>query len=135
MSNSASTICQNLPNYDGENMLCGANILNNKIKSYLNRIEEEGLFHDTRKTLIEYKLDIQEYLGEINNYTFAPRTDRLTKEGILEDLRINLKRIETQLSNMPIHRNGGKRKTGKRKTRKGKKTNKKDKKSKSRKMR
>jgi hypothetical protein len=59
MSNSASTICQNLPNYDGENMLCGANILNNKIKSYLNRIEEEGLFHDTRKTLIEYKLDIQ----------------------------------------------------------------------------
>lgn len=135
MPNSVSTNCENLPNYDGENMLCGANILNNKIKSYLNTIEEEGFFHDSKKILKEYKLDIEEYLGEMHDYTFAPRDDRLTKEGIIEDLHMNLKRIKYQLLIMRGNRHGGKRKTEKRKTRKGKKTNKKDKKGKSRKMR
>lgn len=130
MPNSVSTNCENLPNYNGENMLCGANKLNNDIKSYLNRIEEEGFFHDSKKILKEYKLDIEEYLGEMHDYTFAPRDDRLTKEGIIEDLHMNLERILYNLSIMRGNRHGGKRKT-----RKGKKTNKKDKKAKSRKMR
>jgi hypothetical protein len=116
--------------YNDENMLIGANKLNNDVKNYFEYLHREGLSHDTEDILHDLKLDIEEYLRDIEPYDFAPRNDRLTKEGILVDLHINLDRINAFPSEFNS-RSGGKRK--KRKTTR-KKTNKRtNKKNKSRK--
>jgi hypothetical protein len=73
--------------YRGENMLVGANNLNNFVKHYLDSRRFDPV------ALEEYKLDLEEYIRDIKDYNFAPRTDNLTKEGILIDLNENLKRI------------------------------------------
>lgn len=124
----------NLPsNYNGENMLVGANNLNNQIKGYLDRLEQEhrNIDNVVRSNLEEFRLDIEDprdgFLPSIENYAFAtPRSDRLTKEGVLVDLHINLDRINDILSS----RSGGKKRKPKktRKMRKSKRrTNKKGK--------
>ena len=113
------------PNYEGENMLIGANDLNNRIKSYMDMLDEEGSFPDSKGILDEYILDIEDYIPDIERYNFAPRDDRLTKEGILVDLGINLERVKDFLTRNYPPASGGKRKLRKgTKGKKGKKTKK-----------
>lgn len=93
-------------NYNDENMLIGANRLNIKIKDYLNYINYELLvsqsisnefYNDIQDSLTEYLEEINEYLRDISAYDFAPRNDRLTKEGVLADLYTNLDEIKKML--------------------------------------
>jgi hypothetical protein len=93
------------PNYNNDNMLIGANNLNNQIKAYLNR---NSIPDDNQYNLEEFKLDIEEYLRDIPPYNFRPRTDGLTKEGIIGDLEYNLSRINEELSRIGRRNTGGK---------------------------
>lgn len=111
MSNNVQVVSS----YNGENMLIGANKLNNDIKKYFDMLHREGLSHDTEENLHEFKLDIEDYLRDIEPYDFAPRDDRLTKEGILVDLKMNLDRIDAFPSEY-INTSGGKRKSRRRKS-------------------
>ena len=101
-------------NYDGDNMLIGANRLNIDAKNYMN----SGI--NVRRDLEEFKLDIEDYLIAIPNYEFGPRTDNLTKEGVLIDLHTNLDRINKLLQMDSIR--GGKRSIRNKKTKKRKRT-------------
>jgi len=93
--------------YNDEQMLVGANKLNNKVKSYLSASGEYSL-EDVRADLGEFKLDLEEYIADITAYNFImPRSDGLTKEGVLNDLRINLNEVNNKLAN---RRGGRKRK-------------------------
>jgi hypothetical protein len=96
--------------YNGDNMLIGANNLNNEIKQYLETGRDASVLED-------YKLDLEEYLNDIPPYNFSPRSDNLTKEGILTDLNENLRRIN-QLS---LTERGGKRKAKRNKKTRSKK--------------
>lgn len=96
--------------YNGDNMLIGANNLNNEIKQYLETGRDASVLED-------YKLDLEEYLNDIPPYNFSPRSDNLTKEGILTDLNENLRRIN-QLS---VTERGGKRKAKRNKKTRSKK--------------
>lgn len=88
------------PNYDGDNMLIGANRLNEDIKRYL---KSNNVYkHD----LEEFKLDIEEYLRDIPPFEFKEREDDLTKDYVLDELRENLNQIEAKLQTMQ----GGRRK-------------------------
>jgi vacuolar-type H+-ATPase subunit I/STV1 len=91
-------------NYNGENMLYGANKLNIDIKNFINFItaRRENRHPDDKHTLQEYILDIDEYIRDITAYNFAPRTDRLTKEGVLVDLSNTKKNINDLLSSLKI---------------------------------
>jgi hypothetical protein len=107
-------------NYNGENMLNGANRLNIRIKEYMDNKNLtpdniSNLDEDIKNDLIEFKLDIVDYMPDMEQYTFAPRNDRLTKEGVLEDLRINLDRINKVLAAANTNITGGKRKSRKNK--------------------
>jgi hypothetical protein len=108
-------------NYNGENMLNGANRLNIRIKEYMDNKNLtpdniSNLDEDIKNDLIEFKLDIVDYMPDMEQYTFAPRNDRLTKEGVLEDLRINLDRINKVLAAAAdTNITGGKRKSRKNK--------------------
>jgi hypothetical protein len=107
-------------NYNGENMLNGANRLNIRIKEYMDNKNLtpdhiSNLDEDIKNELIEFKLDIVDYMPDMERYTFAPRNDRLTKEGVLEDLRINLDRINKVLAAADTNITGGKRKSRKNK--------------------
>ena len=74
---------------------------------------------NVRSDLEEFKLDIEEYLRDISEYEFGPRTDNLTKEGILVDLHTNLDRINKLLQMDSI--SGGKRSRRNKRTKKIKK--------------
>jgi hypothetical protein len=87
-------------NYNGDNMLIGANNLNNDIKSYINSVNA------TKDDLENYILDIDEYLRDIPPFNFRPRTDGLTKENILINLVETKNQINTRLETMQ----GGRRK-------------------------
>jgi hypothetical protein len=135
---------QNPPNYHGENMLIGANRLNKDIKRFIeNTYGTYDMYEDDLDVLQEFDNDIDKYLHDISPYNFAPRTDRLTKEGILVDLRENSQLIaqlidETnqRIVNSFNTQRGGKKKKSKirkigsrkmkrtRKIRKGRRTNK-----------
>ncbi len=107
--------------YNGENMLIGANNLNNEIKQYIYSVSSgDNIREDTLHTLEEYILDIDEYIRDITDYDFAPRSDGLTKEGILIDLNENVQQINQTISNM--QQTAGKRRQRKNK-RKSKKMN------------
>lgn len=100
-------------NYHGENMLIGANNLNRDIKRFIqNNYGRYGSPAEDMEVLEDYKLDIEEYLRDIEAYNFAPRTDRLTKEGILIDLRTNLQKINELIEeiNQRLTSGGRKRK-------------------------
>ena len=72
-------------------LLAEANNLNAAIKQHLGD-------NENRPAVLEkYKTDILGYMGEIGQAEFAPRDDRLTKEGIEKDLRVNLKVIDALL--------------------------------------
>ena len=112
-------------NYNGENMLDGANRLNIRIKEYMDSKnltpdDISNVDRDIRNDLIEFKLDIVDYMPDMERYNFAPRNDRLTKEGVMEDLRINLDRINKILAAVDRNITGGKRKS--RKNKKSKRT-------------
>lgn len=105
-------------NYSGENMLIGANNLNRDIKRFIqNNYGRYGSPAEDIEVLEDYKLDIEEYLRDIEAYNFAPRTDRLTKEGILIDLRTNLQKINELIEeiNQRVTSGGRKRKMKSRK--------------------
>jgi hypothetical protein len=105
------------PNYNGENMLYGANKLNNDIKFFLNDEDTDISLPDYREVILEYKADIEEYIRDIGEYNFRmPNEYGLTKEGILIDLNTNLKRIDKLLSGT----HGGKRRRKNKSKRKGK---------------
>jgi hypothetical protein len=105
--------------YNGENMLIGANNLNNEIRQYLDSISSDAnVREDTLHTLEEYILDIDEYITDISAYEFAPRSDDLTKEGILADLNANLQQINQTISNMQQTAGKKRQRKNKRKSRK-----------------
>jgi hypothetical protein len=98
--------------YQGEGMLVGANELCIEIKEFIEIDLNNSLY---RETLQEYLEMVEDYIRDIEDYDFAPRTDRLTKEGILIDLENTKVRINGLLSN------GGRRRKSRkfRKSRKG----------------
>ena len=76
-----------IPNYSGENMLVGANSLYIRAKNFVELYERNpSIPPDVLFTLREYLNDINRYIRDISAYNFAPRSDNLTKEGILIDL-------------------------------------------------
>jgi len=100
--------------YQSEGMLVGANELCIEIKEFIENDPHNTLY---RETLQEYLEMVEDYIRDIEDYDFAPRTDRLTKEGILIDLENTKVRINGLLSN------GGRRRKS-RKSRKFKRTRK-----------
>jgi hypothetical protein len=105
--------------YNGENMLIGANNLNNEVKQYLDSVSSgANISEDTMNILTEYRMDIEEYIPDITDYEFAPRSDGLTKEGILIDLNENLQQINQTLSNMQQTAGKRRQRKNKRKSRK-----------------
>lgn len=87
----------NVPNYNGDNMLVGAEILNNQIRKYIKSRNVD------KNVLEEYKLDIEEYLRDIPPFHFAPREDDLTKEQVLIELKVNLYKIDMLLDPKKEH--------------------------------
>lgn len=81
----------NVPNYNGDNMLVGAERLNREIQNYMTSKNID------KNVLEEFKLDIEEYLRDIPPFNFAPREDDLTKEQVLIELKVNLYQIEMLL--------------------------------------
>jgi hypothetical protein len=87
--------------YEGD-LLTQGNALNAAIKQYL------GTNRHTAEALEGYKTDILGYLVDIGDEEFGPRPDRLTKEGIEDDLNVHL----TMINGLLRQRNTG---VGKRK--------------------
>jgi hypothetical protein len=101
--------------YNGENMLIGANKLNNTIKQYLSNIRPNAdTIEEIRDNLLEYRFELEEYILDISDYDFAPRRDNLTKRGILIDLRENVKILNKTLSE--LSQTGGRRHKGRNKS-------------------
>jgi hypothetical protein len=93
-------------------LLAEANELNAKIKEYIDS-HRNNQTTPTRELLEDYKTDILGYLVDIGSQEFSPRQDRLTKEGIEEDLRNHFRMIDGILNP-----SGGKKlKSRRRKTR------------------
>lgn len=97
--------------YEGD-LLTQANALNAAIKVYLN----ENQNNINNEILESYKTDVLGYLVDIGDEEFGERSDRLTKDGIENDLRLHLNMINSLLS-----RGVGKPRKGK-KSRRGKKS-------------
>ena len=90
-------------------LLAEANALNATIKEYIGSHENNA----DREILDNYKTDIMGYLVDIGSQEFSPREDRLTKEGIEEDLRNHFRII-----NGILNPSGGRKlKSRRRKTR------------------
>ena len=102
------------PINQGENMLPEANNLCIEIKNFISMGHNDSFDNEV---LRDYIGIIDEYIIDITAYDFAPRTDRLTKEGILIDLENTKTRINGLLSS------GGRRRKS-RKSRKSRKTRK-----------
>jgi len=110
------------PRFYQEDILVAANRLNNDIKRFIeNTYGTYDMPSEDLYMLEEFQERIEKFLREIPSYNSSPRTDNLTKEGILIDLRGNLPRIAQLIdeTNQRIansyQRQGGSRK---RKTRK-----------------
>lgn len=101
--------------YQGEGMLVGANELCIEIKEFIEGNQHNSLY---RGFLQDYLVEVEDYIRDIKAYDFAPRTDRLTKEGILIDLENTKTRINALLSNGGRRRKSIRRKTY-RKSKKG----------------
>ena len=99
----------------GDDMLIHANNLCIEIKNFISMGQNDS-FDD--EVLRDYLVIIDEYIRDITSYDFAPRTDRLTKEGILIDLENTKTRINGLLSSGGRRRKSIRRKTS-RKFRKG----------------
>jgi hypothetical protein len=78
-------------------LLAEANELNAKIKQYIGS-HQNNQTTPSREMLENYKTDIMGYLVDIDSEDFGPRTDRLTKDGIEQDLRNHLRMIDSILS-------------------------------------
>lgn len=78
-------------------LLAEANELNAKIKEYIDS-HRNNQTTPTRELLEDYKTNIMGYLVDIGSQEFSPRPDGLTKEGIEEDLRNQLRMINSALS-------------------------------------
>jgi hypothetical protein len=78
---------------EGDNMLKSADILNTEITRYL-LSKNRRLDEDYISTLEDYKLDILEYMRDIPPYQFASRSDGLTKDEVIFELKKTLKKIE-----------------------------------------
>jgi hypothetical protein len=78
-------------------LLAEANELNAKIKEYIGS-HQNNQTTPSREILENYKTDIMGYLVDIDSEDFGPRTDRLTKDGIEQDLRNHLRMIDSILS-------------------------------------
>lgn len=116
-----------------EQLLDIANNLNIEIKNYLTSLDDHplrdspGYIHSISSNILgRLKQKVETYIRDITNHDFAPRTDRLTKEGVLTDLNMNLDRINRQMA-ANVATNGGKRsksnrKTNRKKSRKMRKT-------------
>lgn len=87
----------NVSNYNGDNMLVGAERLTREIEKY---IKSKNI---DKNVLEEFKLDIEEYLRDIPPFNFAPREDDLTKEQVLIELKVNLYEIEMLLDPKKEH--------------------------------
>lgn len=86
--------------YNGERMLIGANKLNYYVKNYLQSSGNYSM-EEIKSDLEEFKLDLEEYINDITSYNFVmPRSDSLTKEGILNDLQFNLNEVNNKLANI-----------------------------------
>jgi hypothetical protein len=83
--------------WEQDDLLAGANELNIKIKEYIDS-HRNNQTTPARERLEEYKTNIMGYLVDIGSQEFSPRPDRLTKAGIEEDLRNNLRMINSALS-------------------------------------
>lgn len=94
--------------YQGEGMLVGANELCIEIKEFIESDQHNSLY---RGFLQDYLVEVEDYIRDIEAYDFAPRTDRLTKEGILIDLENTKTRINGLLSNGGRRRKSSRRKT------------------------
>ena len=92
----------------GDDMLIHANNLCIEIKNFISMGQNDS-FDD--EVLRDYLVIIDEYIRDITGYDFAPRRDRLTKEGILIDLENTKTRINGLLST-----GGRRRKLSRRKT-------------------
>jgi hypothetical protein len=101
-------------NYNRENLLFDANELNAEIKDDI----KDG-DRDTLETRLE---EVNDYIIAITEYTFAPRTDGLTKDNILRSLRDTKTTIEGLLSATGGRRRKGRKSRTGRKTRKTRKT-------------
>jgi hypothetical protein len=75
-------------------LLAGANALNGKIKEYIGSHANNA----DRNILEKYKTTILGYQASIGAQEFDPRSDRLTKAGIEDDLRNHLRMIDSVLS-------------------------------------
>jgi hypothetical protein len=75
-------------------LLAGANALNGKIKEYIGSHANNA----DRNILEKYKTTILGYQASIYDQEFDPRSDRLTKAGIEDDLRNHLRMIDSALS-------------------------------------
>lgn len=91
---------------DEPNDLEQASNLNLAIKSAIAN-EFEMTEENKRAMLTVQRTDINYYLERLRNQEFAPRPDRLTKEGITKDLRSNLTLLNSILP--PPDRGVGKR--------------------------
>jgi hypothetical protein len=82
------------PRFYQEDLLVSANRLNNDIKRFIeNTYGTYDMPSEDLYMLEEFEERIENFLREIPSYNSPPRTDNLTKEGILIDLRGNLPRI------------------------------------------
>jgi hypothetical protein len=106
---------------DEPNDLEQASNLNLAIKSIIAN-EFEMAEHDKRAMLTVQRNDINYYLDRLRNQEFAPRPDRLTKDGITKDLQSNLTLLNSILP--PPDRGVGKRTRHSRKGRKRRQSNK-----------
>ncbi len=106
--------------WEQEDLLAEANALNISIKEYLGSHPNNA----DHEILENYKTDILAYLVGISIEDFGPRPDRLTKDGIENDLRDHLKMINSILSRGTGKKSKSKRRkySKKRKSRKSRKS-------------
>lgn len=109
---------------DEPNDLEQASNLNLAIKSAIAN-EFEMTEDDKRAMLTVQRNDINYYLEKLSNQEFAPRPDRLTKDGITKDLRSNLRLLNSILPppDRGVGRRSKRRRSNKRKNHSRKRKN------------
>ena len=95
-------------------MFVGANKLNIRVKSFINYItaNSENRHPDDRQSFQDYSLFIDEYIEDISEYNFSPRSYNLTEDNILRTLENTKVRINGLLATI----GGRRRKSIRRKT-------------------
>ncbi len=99
----------------GEDMLIRANHLYIRIKTFI--YERQVNQSNSNDPFVRYNLEqslknIDEYIRDISAYDFAPRSDNLTKEGIL----IDLENMKARINGLLAPSGGRRRKSSRRKT-------------------